>query len=96
MAWFHLPIADVSTPDQGFERNWILAGDALRTLLLDRRDVLVHCRGGLGRAGTIAARLLIELGMEPAIAISRIRVVRPGAIETREQEKYVLGICAIT
>jgi ADP-ribosyl-[dinitrogen reductase] hydrolase len=92
MLWFHLPIADVSTPDEGFERNWALAGDELRTLLHNRRDVLVHCRGGLGRAGTIAARLLIELGMEPAIAISRVRAVRPGAIETREQEKYVLGI----
>ena len=92
MLWFHLPIPDVSTPDESFETNWALAGDTLRTLLRNGRDVLVHCRGGLGRAGTIAARLLIELGMEPAVAISRVRAVRPGAIETREQEKYVLGI----
>ena len=92
MLWFHLPIADVSTPDEGFERNWVPAGDALRTLLRNGRDVLVHCRGGLGRAGTIAARLLIEFGMEPTIAISCVRAVRPGAIETREQEKYILGI----
>ena len=61
-------------------------------LLRSGRDVLVHCRGGLGRAGTIAARLLIELGMEPATAIRQVRAVRPGAIETLEQEKYVLGI----
>ncbi len=92
MLWFHLPIADVSTPDDGFEQNWVLAGDALRILLRGGRDVLVHCRGGLGRAGTIAARLLIELGMEPAIAISRVRAVRHGAIETQEQEKYVLSV----
>lgn len=92
MFWFHLPIADVSTPDEGFERNWASSGDALRTLLRDGRDVLVHCRGGLGRAGTIAARLLIELGMEPSAAIRRVRTVRPGAIETREQEEYVLGL----
>ena len=38
-----------------------------------RLDVLVHCRGGLGRAGTIAARLLIELGMEPTKAIASVR-----------------------
>ena len=92
MLWFHLPIADVSTPDEGFERNWVSAGDALRTLLRNGRDVLVHCEGGLGRAGTIAARLLIELGMEPATAVDRIRAVRPGAIETPEQKQYVLGI----
>ena len=92
MLWFHLPIIDVSTPDEGFERQWEVAGNELRTLLRSGRDVLVHCRGGLGRAGTIGARLLIELGMEPATAIRQVRAVRPGAIETREQEKYVLGI----
>jgi ADP-ribosyl-[dinitrogen reductase] hydrolase len=92
MLWFHLPIVDVSTPDEEFERRWEVAGDELRRLLRRGCDVLVHCRGGLGRAGTIGARLLIELGMEPATAMSVVRAVRPGAIETREQEKYVLGI----
>ena len=92
MLWFHLPIVDVSTPDKGFERHWEVAGDRLRTLLRSGRDVLVHCRGGRGRAGMIGTRLLIELGMEPETAIRRVRAVRPGAIETREQEKYVLAI----
>ncbi|MEJ0049217.1 MAG: cyclin-dependent kinase inhibitor 3 family protein [Rhodospirillales bacterium] len=92
MSWFHLPIIDVSTPDEGFERQWEVAGIELRTLLRSGRDVLVHCRGGLGRAGTIGARLLIELGMEPATAIRQVRAVRPGAIETNEQEKYVMGV----
>jgi len=92
MLWFHLPIVDVSTPGEGFERQWEFAGDELRTLLRRGHDVLVHCRGGLGRAGTIAARLLIELGMKPTTAIRQVRAARPGAIETREQEDYVLGI----
>lgn len=92
MLWFHLPIADVSTPDEGFEQNWALAGDALHTLLRNGRDVLVHCRGGLGCAGTIAARLLVEIGVEPSVAVRRVRAVRPGAIETRGQERYVLGV----
>ncbi|SLN75600.1 cyclin-dependent kinase inhibitor 3 family protein [Oceanibacterium hippocampi] len=92
MLWFHLPIVDVSTPDKDFERHWQGAGEQLRGLLRDGRDVLVHCRGGLGRAGTIAARLLIEMGTEPATAIRQVRQVRPGAIETRRQEQYVLGL----
>ena len=53
---------------------------------------MVHCRGGLGRAGTIAARLLVECGWPAAKAIAAVREVRPGAIETRAQEKYVLGL----
>lgn len=92
MGWFHLPIVDVKTPDETFERQWAVAGDALCKLLRSGEDVLVHCRGGLGRAGTIGARLLIELGMEPATAITRVRAARPGAIETDQQEAYVLGL----
>jgi hypothetical protein len=41
----------------------------------------------------IAARLLVELGMEPTKAIASVRAVRPGAIETLDQEEFVLGIC---
>ena len=92
MSWFHLPIVDVSIPDEQFEKEWDVAGEELRSILRRGLDVLVHCRGGLGRAGTIAARLLIELGMEPKKAIESVRAVRPGAIETTDQEKFVLGI----
>jgi ADP-ribosyl-[dinitrogen reductase] hydrolase len=92
--WFHLPIVDVSIPDERFEREWVVAGEELRSMLRRKLDVLVHCRGGLGRAGTIAARLLIELGMEPTKAIEHVRAARPGAIETNDQEKFVKGIRA--
>jgi ADP-ribosyl-[dinitrogen reductase] hydrolase len=92
MLWFHIPIVDTKTPDEDFEREWDVAGEQLRSILRSGSDVLVHCRGGLGRAGTIAARLLIELGMAPETAIASVRAVRPGAIETSAQEKYVLNI----
>jgi ADP-ribosyl-[dinitrogen reductase] hydrolase len=95
MLWFHLPVADVSTPDNRFEQQWETVGDELRSTLRGGKDVLVHCRGGLGRAGTVGARLLIELGMEPATAIQSVRAARPGAIETREQERYVLSLNAM-
>jgi ADP-ribosyl-[dinitrogen reductase] hydrolase len=78
MLWFHLPIVDVSIPDERLEQQWGDAGERLRSILRCGLDVLVHCRGGLGRAGTIAARLLVELGMEPRNAIERVRAVRPG------------------
>jgi ADP-ribosyl-[dinitrogen reductase] hydrolase len=92
MLWFHLPIVDVSTSDEQFEQEWDVAGRELRSMLRRRLDVVVHCRGGLGRAGTIAARLLIELGMKPTKAIATVRAARPGAIETSEQESFVLGV----
>jgi len=95
MQWFHLPIVDVSTPAGSFEDDWKVAGAALRAILRDGRNVLVHCRGGLGRAGMIAARLLVEVGTDPASAISKVRAARPGAIETHEQEKYVKRCVAV-
>ena len=92
LLWFHLPIIDVSIPDETFETNWNDACPELLRLLRNGDNVLIHCRGGLGRAGTIAARLLIEMGMKPNIAIEQVRSVRPGAIETKEQENYILNI----
>ena len=55
-------------------------------------SVVVHCRGGLGRTGLIAVRLLVELGESPVSALVRVRAARPGAVETVEQEKYVLQL----
>lgn len=91
MDWLHLPIADVSVPDARFEAAWAVAGEGLRARLRDGFDVVVHCRGGLGRAGTVAARLLVELGTAAHEAVAAVRQVREGAVETREQEQHVLG-----
>lgn len=92
MTWFHLPIPDVSVPCSRFEAQWEQQGEAIRSLLRNGFKVLVHCKGGLGRAGTIAARLLAELGMAPAKAIATVRAVRPGAIETEAQRQHVLAV----
>lgn len=89
MEWYHLPITDVDVPDAAFEAAWCYAGLRLRAHLRQGLNVLVHCRGGLGRSGTIAARLLVELGWSPAEAIKAVRAQRKGAIETAAQEKYV-------
>lgn len=89
MDWLHLPIPDGSIPDLRFEQRWQVVGQQVRARLRDGAKVVVHCRGGLGRAGTIATRILIDLGVEPQTAIDRVRAVRPGAIETGEQLAYV-------
>lgn len=57
--------------------------------LLDGQNVVLHCRGGLGRAGTLAACLLIEMGLEAESAIQKVREARPGAIETGAQVEFI-------
>ncbi len=91
LEWHHLPVTDVQPPDGRFEGRWWYAGARLREWLRAGERVLVHCRGGLGRAGSVAARLLVEFGCAPEEAMRRVRAARPGAIETVEQERWVLA-----
>lgn len=87
--WYHLPIDDGSVPAESFECAWYYVGTRLRAKLRGGEKVLVHCKGGLGRAGMVATRLLIELGEDPLSAMARVRQARPGTIENAAQEAYV-------
>lgn len=95
MEWLHLPIADLQAPDARFEDGWRAAGPRLVQHLRARGRIVLHCRGGLGRSGTVCARLLVELGETPAQAILRTRQARPGAIETPGQEQYLRALAAV-
>lgn len=87
--WLHLPIPDGGVPDKWFEEEWESVGRELRTILTGGGRVLLHCGNGLGRSGLVAARLLVEFGMDPCPAFAAVRQARPGAILTEEQEDYV-------
>jgi protein-tyrosine phosphatase len=51
--------------------------------------VVVHCRGGLGRSGLVAASVLVALGHPSGEAIRIVRVAREGALGTPDQEDRV-------
>jgi protein-tyrosine phosphatase len=93
IAWAHCPIHDMEVPGASFERAWALTGPQVHRRLDAGELVTLHCRAGLGRSGTVAARVLVERGLVPGDAIDLVRRYRPGAIETATQEAYVHG-CA--
>jgi atypical dual specificity phosphatase len=53
------------------------------------RPVVVSCYAGIGRTGTVLGCYLVSRGMEPADAVNEVRRLRPGSIQTPEQEAAV-------
>lgn len=92
MWWLHLPISDMCAPNGDFEARWADESPNLHRILSVGGRVLLHCWAGLGRTGMVAARILIERGVAPRDAIKRVRAARPGAIQTNQQEDYLLRL----
>jgi protein-tyrosine phosphatase len=89
VACLRAPIVDYGSPGPEFEVDWPTHRARALAVLEDGGKVLVHCRGGQGRSGTIAAALLVTGGLAPADAIAEVRRARPAAIETAGQEVWL-------
>lgn len=89
------PFHDGSVPeDLGAAAAFV---DELAHRLEAGERIVVHCNGGLGRAGTIGACARLRLGLDPdaASAIASIRRLRADrAVETLEQERFVARYAA--
>lgn len=85
----NMPIRDFCIPDDVFISAWHDKLQGFRSVLLAGKMLGIHCMGGRGRSGTVAAMLLIDLGLNAEKAIIAVRAARPGAIETGEQEQFV-------
>lgn len=73
------PIPDYGIPPE--EERWRFQ-ELVRAVceeLRSARNVLVHCHMGIGRTGTLASCVLLELGMETGRAIDRVKRAGSGA-----------------
>ena len=55
-----------------------------------KMGVAVHCGAGLGRTGMVLACYFIDKGLNASNAMARVRRLRPGSIETKEQEDAIV------
>ena len=80
--WRHLPTPDFGVPTG---QEWPQIQRYALEILAQKQRVLVHCFGGCGRSGMVCLRLMIGAGEEPHAALTRLRGVRPCAVETAQQ-----------
>ena len=88
--WLHLPVRDFAVPAGKTLAAWSKASAQICNTLANGGRVLVHCRGGCGRAGMAVLRILIELGEPPDRALERLRAVRKCAVETDAQMRWAM------
>jgi protein-tyrosine phosphatase len=86
------PIRDVDAPPASAMRRFLTLIAAILDEVRAGKTVVIHCRGGLGRSGLVAAACLVALGHEPVDAIRRVRSARPGAVEAAVQERWVEAV----
>lgn len=89
-----LPIPDREVPASESELTAIL--DRVNHSLSSGKNVLIHCRQGVGRTGLVAACLLITTGLDPAAAVARVSTARGVSVpETQQQRQWVNHYAAI-
>lgn len=80
MQWFQLPIEDGQSPGSLFLSTFSAVKNELVTLLKNKSTIAIHCRGGSGRTGLLAAILLLELGVDWRSTKSLVQSARPNAL----------------
>lgn len=82
----NVPVPDMEAPADR-QLDHIL--DTIRRANASGIGVGVHCGAGLGRTGTVLAAYLVANGNSPKDAIAAVRNLRPGSVETVEQERAI-------
>ena len=82
----HEPVEDMTPPSQE-QLDRIVS--SIVNANKHGMGVAVHCAAGLGRTGVILACYFIHEGKSSEDAIAEVRKLRPGSIETLDQEDAI-------
>jgi protein-tyrosine phosphatase len=94
MKFISFPIPDRQVPNSQTEMAAVV--ERIDSELSAGRNVVVHCRQGIGRTGLVGACLFISKGESPAKAIQSLSAARGNPIpETDEQRRWIEHYAAI-
>jgi atypical dual specificity phosphatase len=82
----NVPVPDMEAPS---DRQLDHVLDTVRKANAAGMGVAIHCAAGLGRTGTVLAAYFVTGGLSPREAVDRVRELRPGSVETVEQERAI-------
>lgn len=85
------PIKDFSVPDD--REAYLELAQRLADRLVAGENILIHCAGGVGRTGTLAAVILLALGMNQLEALQAVEMAgsRPENTTQRDLVAWVAG-----
>lgn len=89
LEWFHLPIEDDRAPEQFFQDAWQQSRELIHALVNDGKSIAIHCKGGSGRTGLVAAQILLERGVALDEVVVRVRAIRPHALQVPAHHDYI-------
>jgi|SRR5581483_11800179 len=88
-----LEVLSFPIPDRGVPASLMIAKERAQTLerkLAEGKNVLVHCRQGIGRSSLLAAALLGMNGIPVETAFERVSAARGCPVpDTKEQRQWV-------
>jgi atypical dual specificity phosphatase len=83
----HEPMVDMEAPPQEQLHRCVAA---IVKAHERKMGMAIHCAAGLGRTGVVLACYFIDKGLNASNAMARVRRLRPGSVETAEQEDAVI------
>ncbi|KOO02296.1 cyclin-dependent kinase inhibitor 3 family protein [Vibrio nereis] len=89
MQWFQIEIEDDCAPGAEFMAKWQQASPALHQVIDNGGKVAMHCMGGSGRTGLLAAHLLLEKEWQLDDIVREVQALRPGAFTKPVQVDYI-------